>query len=180
MELDSEVEFFPQKGKGTAKSTQGSAISQREVPEMPITSETELQLSMSHSNRYKSHSEGSNRHIHEPIQGKGLGNVATNPPRSDELLAYLVKVPQRGVKKGRIPNSFYQKASIKETSPRWEEEQEKEVEETIFHKLQDPKNPKRCHGQNLYGIQGKRGTKNETTPIPKEITLFPDVVNTLE
>ncbi|MBW0542754.1 hypothetical protein O181_082469 [Austropuccinia psidii MF-1] len=48
-----------------------------------------------------------------------------------------------------------------------------------------PKNPKRCHGQclqhgqNLDGIQGQRGAKNETTSFPKEITLSPDVVNTL-
>ncbi|MBW0505962.1 hypothetical protein O181_045677 [Austropuccinia psidii MF-1] len=50
---------------------------------------------MSNSNRYKSHSEGSDRHIHEPVQdiihgvqGEQLENVATNPPRSDALLAY--------------------------------------------------------------------------------------------
>ncbi|MBW0592220.1 hypothetical protein O181_131935, partial [Austropuccinia psidii MF-1] len=56
---------------------------------------------------------------------------------------------------------------------------EKELEETIFPKLKDPKSPKRCHGQclqygqNLDGIQGQRGTKNETTSFPKEITLSP-------
>ncbi|MBW0582747.1 hypothetical protein O181_122462 [Austropuccinia psidii MF-1] len=61
----------------------------------------------------------------------------------------------------------------------------KEFEEAILPKLQDPKNPKRCHGQwlqhgqNLDGIQGQRGTKNETTLFPKKITFPPDVVNTL-
>ncbi|MBW0503095.1 hypothetical protein O181_042810 [Austropuccinia psidii MF-1] len=91
---------------------------------------------------------------------------------------------ERG-KQGRSPKSFYQKASSQPTSPRREEEQEKELEEAIFPKLQDTKNPKRCHGQclkncqNLDGIQGQRGTKNETTSFPKEITLSPDVVNTL-
>ncbi|MBW0514512.1 hypothetical protein O181_054227 [Austropuccinia psidii MF-1] len=102
---------------------------------------------MSNSNRYKSHSEGSDRHIHEPVQavlhgvqGQGLGNVATNPPRSDELLKNPEKVPQRGKnseilqwmestiidtsnqknkgvpcqkeggKQGRSPSSFYQQA----------------------------------------------------------------------
>ncbi|MBW0532298.1 hypothetical protein O181_072013 [Austropuccinia psidii MF-1] len=99
----------PSKGKrkgnipsGT-ESTQGSALSQRQVPEMPMISEPELELSMSNSNRYKSHSEGSNRHLHEPVQavlhsvqGQGLGNVATNTPRSDELLAHSQKVPQKG------------------------------------------------------------------------------------
>ncbi|MBW0545443.1 hypothetical protein O181_085158 [Austropuccinia psidii MF-1] len=84
-------------------------------------------------------------------------------------------------KQGRSPSSFYQKASSQPNSPRREQEQEKELEEAIFPKLQDPKNPKICHGQclqhgqNLDGIQGQRGTKNETTSFPKEITLSPDV-----
>ncbi|MBW0589559.1 hypothetical protein O181_129274 [Austropuccinia psidii MF-1] len=71
------------------------------------------------------------------------------------------------------------------TSPRREEEQEKELEKTIFPRLQDSKNPKICHGKclqhgwNLDGIQGQGGTKNEKTTFPKEITLSSDVVNTL-
>ncbi|MBW0549851.1 hypothetical protein O181_089566 [Austropuccinia psidii MF-1] len=97
----------PSKGKREGKipsgreSTQGSALSQRQVPEMPMISEPELELSISYSNRYKSHSEGLNRHLHEPVQavlhivqGQGLGNVDTNTPRSDELLAHPQKVPQ--------------------------------------------------------------------------------------
>ncbi|MBW0533832.1 hypothetical protein O181_073547 [Austropuccinia psidii MF-1] len=61
----------------------------------------------------------------------------------------------------------------------------KELEKTIFPRLQDSKNPKRCrgqclqHGQNNDGIQGQGGAKSETTSFPKEITLSPDVVNTL-
>ncbi|MBW0589555.1 hypothetical protein O181_129270 [Austropuccinia psidii MF-1] len=52
------------KGKGKGKissgtqSTQGSALSQRQVPEMPIISEPELEPSMSDSNR----------HLIEPVQ----------------------------------------------------------------------------------------------------------------
>ncbi|MBW0505238.1 hypothetical protein O181_044953 [Austropuccinia psidii MF-1] len=177
---------------------------------------------MSNSNREKSHSEGSKRHLYEPVQavlhsvqGQGLGNVATNPPRSDELLAYPKTIPQRGGnseilqwmestiikasnqedkgvpcqkergKQGRSPSSFHQQASSQPTYPRREEEQENKFEETIFPKLRDPKNPRRCHGKflqhghNLNGIQGQRGTKNETTSFPKEMTLSPDVVNTL-
>ncbi|MBW0514688.1 hypothetical protein O181_054403 [Austropuccinia psidii MF-1] len=86
---------------------------------------------------------------------------------------------------GRIPCSFYQKAQSLPTSPRREEDQEKELEEAIFPKLQDPKNPKRClqqclqHGQNLDEIQGKGGKKNETASFPKEITLSPGFVKTL-
>ncbi|MBW0521137.1 hypothetical protein O181_060852 [Austropuccinia psidii MF-1] len=75
--------------------------------------------------------------------------------------------------------------SSQPTSPRREEEQEKELEKTIFPKLQDSKNSKRCHGQclqhgqNLDGIQGKGGAKNEKTSFPNEISFSPDVVNTL-
>ncbi|MBW0477042.1 hypothetical protein O181_016757 [Austropuccinia psidii MF-1] len=77
-----------------------------------------------------------------------------------------------------------EKAPSQPTSPRRGEEQEKERKETIFPKLQDSKNPKRCHGQclqngqNLDGIQGQGGTKNETTSFPNEVALSSDVVNT--
>ncbi|MBW0593329.1 hypothetical protein O181_133044 [Austropuccinia psidii MF-1] len=157
----------PSKGKkgkissGT-ESTQASAIRQRQVPEIHIISQPELELSMSNSKRYKSHLEGSDRHIHEPVQavlhvlqGQDLGNVATNPPMSDKILAHPENFPQRGGnieilqwmeftiiqmsnqknkgvpsqkeggKQGRSPSSFYQQASIQKTSLRIEEEQEK-------------------------------------------------------
>ncbi|MBW0533564.1 hypothetical protein O181_073279 [Austropuccinia psidii MF-1] len=64
----------PSKGKRKGKvpsgtdSTQGSAISQRQVTEMPMISDPELELSMSNYNRGKSHYEGWNRHLHEPVQ----------------------------------------------------------------------------------------------------------------
>ncbi|MBW0524338.1 hypothetical protein O181_064053 [Austropuccinia psidii MF-1] len=83
---------WKRKGKipsGT-ESKQGSSISQRQVPEMHIISEPELEISMSNSKRYNSYLDGSNRHLNEPVKtaldgvkGQGLGNVATNPPRSD-------------------------------------------------------------------------------------------------
>ncbi|MBW0593104.1 hypothetical protein O181_132819 [Austropuccinia psidii MF-1] len=167
MKLDSNEELIPQKGK-----EQGSALSQRKVPEMPIISEPELELCMSNSKRYKSHSEGSDRHSNEPVQAvihsvqrQGLGNVGSNKPRSDELLEHFQKVPHRGEesgilqwmestviqtsnqkdqgvplqkeggKQGRSQSSFYQQASGQPTSPRREEEQDKELEETIFPKL---------------------------------------------
>ncbi|MBW0557127.1 hypothetical protein O181_096842 [Austropuccinia psidii MF-1] len=91
---------------------------------------------------------------------------------------------KEGGNQGRSPSSFYQKATSQPTSPIREEEQERELEETIFPKLQDYKNPKRFHVkciqhvQNLDGIQEQRGTNNQTIPFPKEITLSPDVVNT--
>ncbi|MBW0524776.1 hypothetical protein O181_064491 [Austropuccinia psidii MF-1] len=119
---------------------------------------------MSDSSRYKSYSEGSDRHLHEPlkavlhgVQGQRLGNVATNPPRSDELLAYPEKFPQiggnseiiqwmestiiqtsnqkdkvlaqqkEGGKKGIILSIFYQKTTSQPASPRREEAQEKQL-----------------------------------------------------
>ncbi|MBW0483831.1 hypothetical protein O181_023546 [Austropuccinia psidii MF-1] len=95
-----------------------------------------------------------------------------------------IKCQKEGGEEGRSPSSFYQQASSQPNSPRMEEEQKRELEETIFPKLKDPKNSKRCHGQclqhgqNLDGIQEQRGTKNEKTLFHKEITLSPDVVNT--
>ncbi|MBW0564089.1 hypothetical protein O181_103804 [Austropuccinia psidii MF-1] len=99
----------PSKGKRKGKihsgteSTQGSALSQRKVPEIPMISEPELELSMSDSNGYKSHSESSDRHLHEPVQavlhsvqGQVMGNVSTNKARSGEFLAHPQKVAQRG------------------------------------------------------------------------------------
>ncbi|MBW0528461.1 hypothetical protein O181_068176 [Austropuccinia psidii MF-1] len=188
---------------------------------MPMISEPELELSIGNSNRYKSHSEGSDRHLNEPVKAvlhsvhrQGLGNVATNTPRSDEHLTHPQKFPQRGGNseilqwmkstliqtsnqkdqgvpcqkeggnQGRSPGSLYQQAPSQFTSTRRQEEQETELEETTFPKLQDSKNPKGClgqwlqHGQDLDGIQGEGGAKNEKISFPKEITLSPDVLNT--
>ncbi|MBW0499024.1 hypothetical protein O181_038739 [Austropuccinia psidii MF-1] len=101
--------FDPSKGKrkgkvpGGTESAQGSTISKRQVSDMPMISEPEFKIRIGNSNRDKSHLQGSNRHLYEPvqallhgIQGQRLGNVATNPPRSDELLAYPEKTPSRG------------------------------------------------------------------------------------
>ncbi|MBW0497742.1 hypothetical protein O181_037457 [Austropuccinia psidii MF-1] len=66
-----------------------------------------------------------------------------------------------------------EEAPSQRTSPRREEEQEKGLDKALFPKLQDFKNPKRCHGQclqygqNLDGIQGQK-EKNETTPFCKK------------
>ncbi|MBW0575376.1 hypothetical protein O181_115091 [Austropuccinia psidii MF-1] len=97
----------------------------------------------------------------------------------------VVPCQKEGGNQERRPSSFYQKAQSQPTSPRREEEQEQELEKNIFPRLKVSKNPKRCHGQCLQhgqnpdGIQGQGGAKNETTSLPKEITLSPDVVNTL-
>ncbi|MBW0522438.1 hypothetical protein O181_062153 [Austropuccinia psidii MF-1] len=101
--------IYPQKGKikhqllsGT-EYTQESAISQRQVPEKSIISGPQLELSMSNSDRYKSHSEGSNRHINGPVkavlhiaQGQRLGNASTNLPISNKIPAHPKTFPQRG------------------------------------------------------------------------------------
>ncbi|MBW0479598.1 hypothetical protein O181_019313 [Austropuccinia psidii MF-1] len=92
-----------------------------------------------------------------------------------------VPFQKEGDNKGKSPNSFYQQALSQPTSQRRQEEQVKELEEAIFPKLQDPKNPKRCHGQclqhgqNLDGIEGQIATKNETTLFPKKVTSYPYV-----
>ncbi|MBW0481307.1 hypothetical protein O181_021022 [Austropuccinia psidii MF-1] len=70
---------------------------------MPMIYEPELELNMSNFKRYISHSEGSNRHLHEPVkavlhsvQGQRLADVATSTPMSDELLEHLERFPPRG------------------------------------------------------------------------------------
>ncbi|MBW0534373.1 hypothetical protein O181_074088 [Austropuccinia psidii MF-1] len=68
MEVDSEVELLSQKGKEREKSTQESSISRMKVPDMPMISEPNLELSMSNLNRNKLHSEGSNTHLYDPVQ----------------------------------------------------------------------------------------------------------------
>ncbi|MBW0493628.1 hypothetical protein O181_033343 [Austropuccinia psidii MF-1] len=162
---------------------------------MPIISEPELELSMSNFNRYRSHSEGSHRNFHEPVQavlcslqGQRLVNVAKNPPRSDELLEHPEKDwnnKKSGASKGEAPAASTSKLPASQPPQEGEKNKKKELEETKFPKLQDSKNPKRFHGKFLQrghdfdGIQGQRGTKNEETPFPKEVTLSPDVVNTL-
>ncbi|MBW0511604.1 hypothetical protein O181_051319 [Austropuccinia psidii MF-1] len=117
--------------------THGSAISKRKVPEIIRISDPELKLSMSNSNRNQSHSQGSDRHLHKPlqkvlhgVQRKRLGNTATNSPKSNELLEHPEKVAQikkmkdlhkkKEGKKGRSPSSFYQQATSQTSSPRIE------------------------------------------------------------
>ncbi|MBW0571290.1 hypothetical protein O181_111005 [Austropuccinia psidii MF-1] len=105
--LRSRIDSSKGKTKGNipsgTESTKGSALSQRQVPEMPMISEPELELRMSNSNRYKSHSEGSDRHLHEPVQAvlhsvqrQGMRNVASNTPRSDEIMAHPQNVYSNG------------------------------------------------------------------------------------
>ncbi|MBW0593774.1 hypothetical protein O181_133489, partial [Austropuccinia psidii MF-1] len=98
MELDSEVELIPQKGKEREKS--------------PMEQNPHKEVSYP--------KEGSDRHLHEPIQavlhsvqGQGLGNVATNTPKSDELLEHPQNVPQRG---GKSEILQWMESTISQTS----------------------------------------------------------------
>ncbi|MBW0555125.1 hypothetical protein O181_094840 [Austropuccinia psidii MF-1] len=101
-------------------------------------------------------------------------NPLSSKPQIKKIKEYHTK--KKEVTKDEAPSQ--------RTFPRREEEQEKELEKTIFPKLQDSKDPKKCHGeflqhgQNLDGIQGQGGETNETTSFLKEITLSPDVVST--
>ncbi|MBW0506796.1 hypothetical protein O181_046511 [Austropuccinia psidii MF-1] len=96
-----------------------------------------------------------------------------------------VPCQNEGGNQGTSPSSFYHQAPSQPTSPNREEEKEKQLEKTIFPKLQDAKNSKRWHGQclqhgqNFDGIQGQGVAKNETTSFPKERHLSPDVLNPL-
>ncbi|MBW0542152.1 hypothetical protein O181_081867 [Austropuccinia psidii MF-1] len=112
----------PTKGKipwGT-EFIQGSKISRRQLPQIPIISEPELELGMSHSNRDKSHSEGSDRGINEPVQkvlhflqGKILVIAATNTTRCHELLEHPPTVPI-GAQNSEIPK--WMESTIIQTS----------------------------------------------------------------
>ncbi|MBW0533791.1 hypothetical protein O181_073506 [Austropuccinia psidii MF-1] len=61
-----------EKRKGKVPSgteyTQGSAISMRQVPEIAVISEPEVEPNMSNSNRYTSNSEASDRHLDETVK----------------------------------------------------------------------------------------------------------------
>ncbi|MBW0475383.1 hypothetical protein O181_015098 [Austropuccinia psidii MF-1] len=172
---------------------------------------------MNHFNREKSHSEGSNRHIYEPVQavlhgvkGKGLENVSTNTPRSDHLLAYSQKTPQRGGnieilqwtestviqapkqkdkgvpcqkeggKQGRSCSSFYHQPTSQTTSQSGEEEEEQELEEKIFPKLQDPKNSKGCHGQCFQHGQSFDGIQEQRGTKNKAIPFSNEIAMSLD
>ncbi|MBW0480537.1 hypothetical protein O181_020252 [Austropuccinia psidii MF-1] len=150
MEVDSEVELVPHKGKEREKCPR-EQNTHKEVP-YPRNAQT----------------------FCTRIATK-LGNVITNPQRSAELLENYQNVPQgggnsetlqwmestiiqtskkkdkglehqkEGGKQGRRASSFYQKATSKPASTIGEEEKEKELEETIFSKSQEPKNSKGCY-----------------------------------
>ncbi|MBW0537086.1 hypothetical protein O181_076801 [Austropuccinia psidii MF-1] len=224
--LRGKIDSSKGKGKGNIPSgsefTQGSALAQRKVPEMPMISEPELELSMSNSNRYKSHSEGSDRHLHEPAQAvlhstqrQGLGNVPqihqgmmnswhilqkflteeervvysngwntwSSKPQIKKIKEYHSK--KKEASKEEAPVASTSKPQANQPPQEGKKNKKKKLEETIFPKLQDSKNQKRCHGQclqhgqNFDGIQRQQGAKNETNPFAKEITLSPNVLNTL-
>ncbi|MBW0508597.1 hypothetical protein O181_048312 [Austropuccinia psidii MF-1] len=87
----------------------------------------------------------------------GWNPLTSKPHRKDKGL----EQQKEGSKQGRIPSSFYQKATSQPTTPKREDEQEKELEETIFPKLQNSKNTKKLHrqclqhGQNVDWIPGQ-------------------------
>ncbi|MBW0515722.1 hypothetical protein O181_055437 [Austropuccinia psidii MF-1] len=64
---------------------------------MPMISEPELELSMSNSNRDKSHSEGSNIHLYEPVQEEEIvrysngWNSLSSKPQIKKIKEYHAK-----------------------------------------------------------------------------------------
>ncbi|MBW0513351.1 hypothetical protein O181_053066, partial [Austropuccinia psidii MF-1] len=138
--------------------------------------------------------EGSNRHLHEAVQavlhcvhGQGLGNVATNPPRSDELLENPQKVIQRGGnseilqwikytiiqtsnqkdqgipckkergKQGRSPSSSYQQASSQPASQEGKKNKKRNWNRPYSSSYRILKIQKKCHGQCLQHGQNHDG-----------------------
>ncbi|MBW0506552.1 hypothetical protein O181_046267 [Austropuccinia psidii MF-1] len=92
--------------------------------------------------------------------------IITTLKQKDEGLSQK----KEGVKQGRTPSIFYQEDTSQPTSTRRGEEQEKELEQTIFPKLKDPKTPKGYHvrclqnGHNLDGIC-QPVTRNQSTSM---------------
>ncbi|MBW0571664.1 hypothetical protein O181_111379 [Austropuccinia psidii MF-1] len=118
----------------------------------------------------------------EIVRYSNRWNPLSSKPQIKKIKSTM---PKRG-RKARKKPQYLLPESLKPTNlPRKGRRTRKKFEGTIFLKLRDSKNPKRCHGQclqyaqNLDGIIGQRGTKNETTSFPKEITFSPDFVNTL-
>ncbi|MBW0576656.1 hypothetical protein O181_116371 [Austropuccinia psidii MF-1] len=110
-------------------------------------------------------------------------NPLSSKPQIKKIKEYHAK--KGGDRQGRTQVASTSKPQVNQPPQEGKKKKGKELEETIFTKLQDSKNPKRfygkCfqHGQNLYGIQGQRETNNEKTPFPKNITLSPDILDTL-
>ncbi|MBW0505551.1 hypothetical protein O181_045266 [Austropuccinia psidii MF-1] len=161
------------------ESTQGSAISKRQVPDMPMISEPELELSMINSNRDNLHSEGLNRHLYEPVQallhgvqGQGFGNVATNPLRSDELLAY----PEKFLKEEEIVrysngwNPVSSKPQIKKIKEYYSKKKAESLKPKNFPK-KGRRTRKRIGGNHIPQTSGSQ--KSKMMPWPMSST-WPD------
>ncbi|MBW0590733.1 hypothetical protein O181_130448, partial [Austropuccinia psidii MF-1] len=109
-------------------------------------------------------------------------NPLSSKPQIKNIKEYHAKKKEAKKEEATVDSTRNPQAS---PIPQEGKKKKKELEKIIFPKLQDSKNPKRCHGQclqhgqSLDGIQGQGGSKNETTSFCKEITLSPDVVNTL-
>ncbi|MBW0536975.1 hypothetical protein O181_076690 [Austropuccinia psidii MF-1] len=102
---------------------------------------------MSNSKRYKLHSEGSNRHLYEPVktvlhilQRQGFGNVATNQPRSDGHLEH----PEKFLKDEEIVRYF------NGLNPLSSKPQIKKKEETKEEAPSQPTPPRREAEHELY------------------------------
>ncbi|MBW0532117.1 hypothetical protein O181_071832 [Austropuccinia psidii MF-1] len=81
--------------------TQGSAISQTQVPEMPMISEPKLELCISNFNRGKSHSEGSNTHIYDTVKA-----VLVSQPQRMTLLHWCCSNSNLGPSWGQLATPY--------------------------------------------------------------------------
>ncbi|MBW0589698.1 hypothetical protein O181_129413 [Austropuccinia psidii MF-1] len=103
---------------------------------------------MSNSNRNKTNSEGSNRHLYEPVkevlhgfQEKKIGNFATDPPRSVKPLSYSQKAPQRGGNSYIIQwwSTLSSKHQIKKIKEWCSKQREESKEEALMASTSKPK-----------------------------------------
>ncbi|MBW0532370.1 hypothetical protein O181_072085 [Austropuccinia psidii MF-1] len=110
-------------------------------------------------------------------------NSLSSKPQINNIKEYHAK--KKEVSKEEAPVASTRKPQADQLAQEGKKKQKNNLMKPYSKSYRIPKNPKRCHGQclqhcqNLDGIQGQRGTKNETTSFPKGITFSPDVVNTL-
>ncbi|MBW0543806.1 hypothetical protein O181_083521 [Austropuccinia psidii MF-1] len=198
MELDSEVELIPQKGKERAKSPV-EHNTHKEVPYAKGTNHiqrAQIDIYMSQYKQYYTVYKDKDWEMFPQIH-QGVMNswhILNKFLKEEEIVrysngwnppSYKPRIKKKEATKEEAPVASTRKPQANGIPQEGKNNKKKELEKTILPKLQDYKNSKRCNGQclqngqNLDGIQGQGGAKNETTLFPKEITLSPDVLNTL-
>ncbi|MBW0464610.1 hypothetical protein O181_004325 [Austropuccinia psidii MF-1] len=128
---------------------------------------------MSHSNREKSHSKGSDRLKNEAvkvlhsIQRKSLGNASTNPSRSNELLEHPQEITEGGGNRKIL--QFMESAIIKASNQKYKGlgqqkaggKQERSPSSFYKKASSQPTSPRRGNEQE------KKNLRNHTPPVTR-------------